>query len=637
LNASSLILLNGFQWRAPDGAEVALTTRKDRLLLAYLALNAERSLQRSALAGLLWGDRGENQARDSLRQSLAAIRHGFREVGLDPIVADREHVTFKRDGIEVDAVTFEQLAATAGQYEKAAALYRTDLLAGTDGMTPEFDAWLLPERSRLASIAVGVVEKIAATGTPSDEGVRLARYLLGRDPLSETVSRALMRLYAGKKERAEALKIYSACRDTLKRELDTVPELATESLYREILTERTTIATTEISPESESERPTIAALPFSNLTGDVELDHICDGITEEIITGLGRFRLLFVIDRYSSSAMAQQSSDVAEVGKRLGVAYLVQGSIQKFGERLRITVRLVEAQNRTQKWAETFDIAYSEIVSVPDRIAGDIVSRLHSRVEQSLIEQSRRKPNLAAYECVLRGIKHLRGYEPNDNDQAIALFQRAIELDPGYALAHAYRGFAEIVKHGYDQAPREVLLNAARMAREAIKMDDQDGRIHWLLGVASSYLGELDAEGVHYRRALQLNPNDANVLVTYGGYLVATGRHEEGIERILEAMKLNPYHPEWYWLSLGAALFKAGRYADALEAYRQRTDPGYWVLSRIAACYAFLERKQEAAATVAEVLRQKPDFSVAKINRADWSADDNERMRDGMRLAGLPD
>ena len=159
--ACSLTLLGGLGLRSADGRELALSTRKDRLLLAYLALNAGRPLARDRLAGLLWGDRGETQARNSLRQSLAAIRQAFRQAELDPVASERDSVSFDPSGIEIDVIAFERLAADAPTRTEAAALYRGALLDGIDGVTPEFEAWLAPERERLASIAVHLVEQIA--------------------------------------------------------------------------------------------------------------------------------------------------------------------------------------------------------------------------------------------------------------------------------------------------------------------------------------------------------------------------------------------------------------------------------------------------------------------------------------------
>src|SRR5262249_38287945 len=154
-----------------------------------------------------------------------------------------------------------------------------------------------------------------------------------------------------------------------KRELDIAPDLASQELYRDILTDRPS-ATTPPQADGEAERPSLAVLPFGNLSADSQLVHLCVGIADDIITGLGRFRLLCVIDRYSSGAVARQTEDVAEIGRRLGITYLVQGSLQKQADRLRITVRLVNAVTRAQIWSETFDCAMAEVPSVPDKLIG---------------------------------------------------------------------------------------------------------------------------------------------------------------------------------------------------------------------------------------------------------------------------
>jgi TolB-like protein/cytochrome c-type biogenesis protein CcmH/NrfG len=635
LAACSLTLLGGFGLRSADGRDLALSTRKDRLLLAYLALNAGRPLARDRLAGLLWGDRGETQARDSLRQSLAAIRQAFRQVGLDPVIAEREAVSFNAGDIEIDAVQFERLAADSRTRFEAATLYRGALLDGIDGQTPEFEAWLGPERERLDSIAIHLVEQIAESAVPNEPAIRLARQLLARDPLCEPVYRALMRLLVASGERASALKLYTACRDVLKKELDTSPDLQTESLYRDILTDR---PAQSMSTEQAAapDRPSIAVLPFSNLSGDPAFDHLCEGLAEDIITGLGRFRLLFVIDRHSSSAIAGQTSDVAEIGQRLGVAHLVQGSLQRLGEQARITVRLIKAATRAQFWGEAYGCPMSDILTVPDKVTGAIIATLHGRVESSLLEQSRRKPRLAAYECLLRGLKHLRGYGPDDNKRAVELFQQAIDLDPNYARARAYRASADVILHGYSDAPDDVLDRALALVTTALELDESDGHCHRLLGAIQRYRGDMDSAERHYLRALEINPNDANVVVGCGRLLAYRGHLEEGIDRIREAMRLNPYHPEWYWVNLGSVLYEAERYADAAAAFGRVTAPGYWVICRIAGCYAQLGRMNEAKEAAASALRLRPDFSVANLRLRECQPAVAERIRDGLRKAGLP-
>jgi tetratricopeptide (TPR) repeat protein len=258
-------------------------------------------------------------------------------------------------------------------------------------------------------------------------------------------------------------------------------------------------------------------------------------------------------------------------------------------------------------------------------------------VESSLLEQAKRKPNPTAYECVLRGIQHIRGYAPDDNQRAVELFQQAMELDPDYARARAYRAFADVVIHGYGDAPEEVLRNAAMLAQTAIELDDDDGRCHWLLGMIYGYSGDLKNAERHYERAIALNPNDANAIAGSGLLLAGLGRAEEGIDRVRRAMRINPYHPEWYWMDLGMALYAAGRYEDAAEAFNCRKHPGYWTLCRIAACYAQAGRTHEAAAAATRARQKKPDLSISKIRLHLWVGGQAAHILEGLRKAGLPD
>jgi DNA-binding SARP family transcriptional activator len=640
VTACRLTLLGGFSFAATDGAKLALPTRKDKLLLAYLALSPGRPQSRERLAGLLWGDRGEAQARDSLKQSLAGIRQAFRQAGLDPLRADREFVTFDPAGVDIDAVEFALLATHATTCAAAIALYRGDLLDGIDGAGAEFEDWLRSERERLSSLAARALQELAQAAIPDDlldEAIRFGSQLLARDRLREPVYRALMRLHVRKGDRPEALKLYAACRETLKRELGVAPDAGTEHLYRDILTDRVGSPPGLSEAARAPDRPSIAVLPFSNLSGDAKLEHLCEGITEETIIGLGRFRLLFVIDRHSSSAVSRQISDVAEIGRRLGVGYLVQGSLQQLGERLRITVRLIDAATRSQVWGETYDCPLDEVFAIRDRSIGSIVSTLHNRVEAHQLEQVRRRPAAAAYECLIQGVKHLRSYGPDDNQRAVALFQRASDLDPNYALAQAYRAFADVVLHGYADSPPAVLRSAVSTAERAVELDDDDGRCHWLLGMIHEYNGDLDRAEYHHRRAIALNPNDANAIASLGPLLTFKGRAEEAIDRLREAMRFNPYHPDWYWSDLSMALYATRRYAEAIEALRQITRPGYWQWSRLAACHAQLNHTDEARAAAEEVRRLRPNFSLASIRWSYKNPADAAHVLEGMRKAGLPE
>jgi adenylate cyclase len=262
---------------------------------------------------------------------------------------------------------------------------------------------------------------------------------------------------------------------------------------------------------------------------------------------------------------------------------------------------------------------------------------VHNRAEHAVADRSKGKPSMAAYESTMRGIKHLRGYAADDNDKALALFRDALKADPNYALAQAYLAFAEIVANNYDSAPRALLVDCKTRIDQALAIDPDDGRIHWLLANVHSYLREFDDDKLRLERALALNPNDANARATYGVALASFGQHEEGVRQIREAMRLNPFHPEWYWLTLGNAFLAARRYEDAIEAFKRRTRPQVWVLTRLAICLAHLGRLAEAREMTRRVLELNPAFRISTLRTGAWSDEDVELMRDGMRLAGLPE
>jgi DNA-binding SARP family transcriptional activator/TolB-like protein/Flp pilus assembly protein TadD len=636
----NLRVLGGFALTAKDGGSLALPTKKDRLLLAFLALHPGQPQPREKLYGLLWADRGEEQARGSLRQSLASLRDAFQQKGIDALIVNRDSVTLNASELSVDALDFLNLATEPKHFDQAVDLYRGPLLADHDAPSAEYGQWLLPARQRLEEQAGGLVESIAAADAPPivlNKAVALAHQLIGRDSLREPLYRALMRLKVKLRDRAGAMKTYAECREVLTRELNLTPELETEQLYRDILTDRPAAPVSQTEFSGFSERPRIAVMPFSNIGGDAALAPLCEGLAEDIITGLGKFRLLFVIDRNSSTVVHQMNPDTAEIGKKLGVSLVVQGSLQRLGNQIRIRVRLVNAAERTQVWGEDFDCEAGDLPAIPARIGKAIIVTLYNRVEDSLLEQSRRKPKLTAYEFLLRGVKHLRGYGPEDNQRALELFQRAVDLDPDYALARAYLGFADLVLHDYDAAPPHILERARTMAQEAVEMTPDDYRCHWLLGMILGTAGDLENEERHYLQALSLNPNDANTRSTYGILLGMLGRVDEGIDSIREAMRLNPYHPEWYWVDLGSVLYVAKRYEDAIEAFRKRIRPEAWVLSRLAACHAQLGRMDDAAKAAAEVMRQNPDFRISAQRSGGWLLHSDTHLREGMIKAGLPE
>jgi tetratricopeptide (TPR) repeat protein len=212
-----------------------------------------------------------------------------------------------------------------------------------------------------------------------------------------------------------------------------------------------------------------------------------------------------------------------------------------------------------------------------------------------------------------------------------------LKVDPQYALAQAYLAFAEVVANNYDDAPHALLVDCKTRIDQARVIDPDDGRLYWLLAIVHGCLNEFDDEKRQLERALALNPNDANARVSYGLALSGQGQHEAGVRHIREAMRLNPFHPEWYWLDLGAVFLVAKRYEDAIEAYKRRTRPQIWVMARLASCYGHLGRTREAQEMVARILALDPSFRISISRRGVWSDEITDHIFEGMRRAGLPE
>ena len=633
--------MGGLALRSADGGDLPLSTRKDRLLLAYLTLNASRPLKRDRLAGLLWGDRGEAQARDSLRQSLAAIRQAFRRVALDPIGSERESLSFDPTGISIDAVDFERLAADPGSGPEAAALYQGALLDGIDGLTPEFEAWAGPERERLAALAVRLLERIAGAAGSEDVAIRLARRLVAHDPLCEPAYRALMRLHAANGERAAALKIYATCRDVLKKELDTAPDAQTERLYQELLGDRPGANPPVTEAAAPVVRPSLAVLPFTNMSADPEQEYFSDGITEDIITELARFRSLSVVARNSSFVFKGKAIKVQDVAKELGAGYVIEGSVRKAGGRIRITVQLIDAADGRHVWAERYDRPADDVFAIQDEVVRTVVATLAGRVEAARAEVLRRQPtaSLSAYECVLRG-NALPVGDPAHEAVAHQLFQQAVALDPDYARANALLAMTHATRWlDRTDESREGLERAFELATRAITLDDQDAVGHMALTFVQLCRQRHDEAEFHARKAVALNPNRPNALAVMADLLTVTGRADEAVAVIAEAMQLDPHHPAWYWLILGLAHFAARRYAEAVTAIRHRPTLQQVDYVYLAACYAQLGDAPGMHAAAAEILRLRPDFSATAFATREYfkHAADREHLLSSLRKAGLPE
>lgn len=389
------------------------------------------------------------------------------------------------------------------------------------------------------------------------------------------------------------------------------------------------------------ERPSIAVLPFDNMSGDPDQEFFSDGLTEDIITELCRFRELFVIARNSTFTYKGKATRVSEVGRDLGVQYVVEGSVQRAGNRVRVTVQLLEVASGSHIWAERYDRDLSDLFEVQDQVTQAIVATLPGRLEAAALDRSKRKPpaNMAAYDYLIRGkILHHRG-TPEDNAEALRVLDRAIALDPDYAQAYAWKActLGQAASRGFLTGP-SVMETAVEAVRTAYELDADDSEVHRLLAGVSLVRKDFEKASYHQARGLTLNPNYDLLVVQNGEVLTWRGHASEGIEWIQRAMQLNPYHPQRFWSHLGRALYQDRRYQDALESFQKITAPDYTHLSFLAACRAQLGYLDAARSDAAATLAAKPDFSVdAYLDGLPYEHDaDRAHHREGLLKAGLP-
>lgn len=393
--------------------------------------------------------------------------------------------------------------------------------------------------------------------------------------------------------------------------------------------------------EARAIKPAIAVLPFDNMSGEPEQEFFTDGITEDIITELSRFRDLFVISRNSSFKYKGQQVDVAKFARELGVQYVVEGSVRKAGNRVRITVQLIDAETDRHVWAERYDRDLADIFAIQDEVTASIVATLPGRIEAASRDRAARKTtgNLAAYELVLAGkLLHHRSNRA-DNDSALELLERAIALDPNYAHAHAWRACVLGQRWGYNWCEDRKALEPLIVAEleTALALDDNDSDVHRILAAINVVYENFEQCLYHQQRALSLNPNDDLVVVQQGEILTWCGQAEEGIAWIRKAMRLNPYHPERFWSHLARACFVAGRFDEALDAAGHITTPDAALLAFIAACHARLGNVDAARARIAELRSRAPAFTLADIVATLHyrNAADRERYLEALAIAGL--
>lgn len=392
------------------------------------------------------------------------------------------------------------------------------------------------------------------------------------------------------------------------------------------------------------DRPSIAVLPLVNLSDDPAQEYFTDGITEDIIMELSRFRELFVIARNSSFVFKKEAVDAITIGRKLGVLFILEGSMRKSGNRIRVTVQLVDAQNGGHLWAERYDRELEEIFAVQDEIVLTIVSTLARRLKIASEDRAKWKSidNLQAYDYVLRAQSILSDSKEH-NQQSREMYELAIAKDSECARAMTNLAMTHFFdwSNGWSDAPDRSFQTGLELAVKALSLDDTDARAHWHMGVFRLYRKEHDEALRQYHRSISINPNDPDARIALSWALSYMGRGEEAIEQCQRAIRLNPYYPAWYAWAQGHAHYVSRIYHKVIAPVQEAISrnptfiPPYRLL---AAAYAQLGEAEKAHAMAAKILASNPKYCLRDEHKRPFKhSDDLEHWLDGLRKAGLPE
>jgi TolB-like protein/Tfp pilus assembly protein PilF len=554
----------------------AAAQRKGIALLALLAAAGRRGLSRDKILARLWPETPADRATHRLTQLLYSLR---RDLGSSDLFLGSGELRLNPDILATDLAEFTA-ALEAGDFARAVAAYGGPFLDGfylSDA--PDFEHWVEEERARLGQRQAAALEALARDTGARGEVVAAAgwwRQLAQLEPLNARVAVCYMDALGAAGDRPAALRFARAYETLLRQEFDTEPDPAVVAA-----TERLKRQPAGTTAGGVPAAPAVAVLPFDNLTPEGEGEYFSHGLTEELTNALARVPGLRVASRTSVYALRGKGLDAREIGERLGVSALVEGSVRKVGNRIRVSARLVDAAGGCQLWSETYERTMEDVFALQEELSQALTAALPLDLGRAAPQLVRRPTTaLDAYTLYLRGRYAAQKRTPQGLSLAIEYFQQAVERDPDYALAHAglaecwtLQGFPE-----FGDVEWSVAVPRARAAAlEALRLDPQLAEVHtWLGTIHFLYDWDWSAAEAEFRRVLRLNPADAIAETWYAVYLGAMGRHEESLRRILHAEAVEPLAIT-IRLSVGRCYLYAGWLEQAYEAFAGllRSEPGH--------------------------------------------------------------
>jgi DNA-binding SARP family transcriptional activator/TolB-like protein len=657
--------------------------RKTRALLASIAMAAPRPLLRGRLAEQLWSRRPEEQARASLRQEIHRLLEALSPAETEILIITRDHLTLRPGAVWIDVE--EVMRATAAQ-PAALALLDGDLLEDLDGIDPNFDAWLNAERERLRDRARGIAELMLREDMEPDVAIAAAQRLLAIDRSHEGAWRALMKAHAARGERGLAVQAYDRCRASLGDMLDAAPSIETQKLLNEIRgpsNSRLPLRPPQVAePVSPPPAPVVAdpetvsapappaddlspgapkrealatrggahvgVMPFRLIGMPDEDAHLAPGLADEITNALSRFRWMFIVSSNSLGRFAAEHRDEATIRREFGLDFLLDGSVQRAGNKIRISLRLLDLRANNQiVWARRFDRETNDLLSLQDEIAAEVVAQIDPEI--LLIEakrsSSRGQVGATAYDLMLRSIPLIGRMEHDPFLQAGQHLADAIALEPDYAAAYAWYAYWHIFLVGQDWAdnPQAMMQRAGELAERSIVLDPFDARGLSISGHVRAFLHRrLHEAMVLHERALTLNPNLASAWALSAVTHAYAGDPEEAERRNNRYKKLSPLDPHAFFFDAFFVLIHLMKrdYETAVEVGRavSQLNPSFTATYKpYLAALGHLRRDQEAATIRRRLLALEPDFTIERFMQINAMERESDRMHyaEGLRLAGI--
>jgi TolB-like protein/DNA-binding SARP family transcriptional activator len=635
-----------------DGVPLDLpASRKARALVAYLSL-AVRAVSRRQLCELLWDV--PNDPRGELRWCLSKVRCIVDEPSRRRVDTSGDTIKLDLADCFVDAIEIARASEDGlstlppGRLRSLSTLFSGEFLDGLElDRNPGFNAWLTAQRRRFRGCHAVLLERLAATATGDEVFEHLEKWL-ELAPFDVRVHEALLNAFARRGRIREGEEHLATAGRLFEGEgLDCAPIRdrwrAARACAVAPVPSPSPAADRDGAAAAASTKASIAILPFANLSGDPAPDYLSDGITEDIITDLSRWRMLAVVSRSASFRYRGIGADVGRIARELQVRYIVEGSVRRLGERVRITAQLIDTETGSHVWADRFDRERADVFKVEDEVVQTIVSTLVGRVQAADAQRARRKPpaSLAAYECVLQG-NALPWDDAKGAAEATRLFERAIAIDPGYGFAHALLAVMRYREWCNDLGGSDgvALDESYRLAQRAVELADNESTCFSILGQVCVLRRSFDLGLQHMQRAIEINVTNQWNTADMGNVLCHVGRAEEAVAWFKRARQIDPYFdPAWYWHGLGRAHMMLRRYEEAVAEFERASARPPHVSAYLAGCHATLGTSGRARAFARECLERRPDFTIrrlmAKVPFRD--PDDSAHLVECLRAARLPE